>query len=169
MRIKEAPSSIFVRLFCFVPYILPILEGFQDFGELVLPDYPFGIMRMYKKTFMPYVAFYMEHGWVSMVIFMLLYYFIVSQKAPISFHRIIKFNTLHAIILYMITIVFANLFRLLPIGFKASLYGMMLCNTLFWFVLSTVLYSLWHAINATYPEIPVLSEGARMHLDFEVD
>lgn len=149
--------------------MLPLLEGFQDFGHIVLADYPFGVMKLYKKTLMGYVLYYSNNSWLSIIIFLLLYYFIVSSKAPITVHRILKFNTLQAIILYMVIVVFANVFRLLPISFKFGLYGMMVCNTLFWFVLSSVTYSLWHAFQGTYTQIPVISEGAKMHLDFGID
>nr|ARO91040.1 conserved hypothetical plastid protein [Flintiella sanguinaria] len=169
MKEKKNHISIIIRLFCVIPYLLPLLEGFQDFGHIVLADYPFGIMKLYKKTFMSYVIFYSNNPWLSIIIFFLLYYFIVSAKGPVPIHRILKFNTLQAIILYMVIIVFANVFRLFPVNFKFGLYGMMLCNTLFWFVLSTVFYSVWHALKGTYTQIPVISEGAKMHLDFGID
>lgn len=167
---KESKNiSIFIRLFSTFPYLLPLLEGFQDFGNLVLQDYPLNIFRIYKKTFLPYVAFYSNTPWLSIIIFFLLYYFIVSAKGPIPIHRLLKFNTLQAIILYMVIIVFANIFRLFPTGFKFSLYGSMVSNTLFWFVLTTVIYSFWHIFKGTYAQIPVISEGAKMHIDFGID
>nr|YP_010337863.1 hypothetical protein MW591_pgp167 [Timspurckia oligopyrenoides]UNJ17448.1 hypothetical protein [Timspurckia oligopyrenoides] len=166
MKKQQESVSLIIRLLCIVPYSLPLLEGFQDFGHNVIADYPFGIMKLYKKTLMPIVMYYSNNSWVSIVIFFVLYYFIVSPKSPIPIHRMLKFNTLQAIILYTLIIVLANIFRLLPADFRFWMYGSMLSNTLFWVVLSTVFYAISHALRGTYSQIPVISEGAKMHIDF---
>ena len=46
-----------------------------------------------------------------------------------------------------------------------SLYGLMLCNTLFWFVLSTIIYFVVKSIEGKYAKIPVISQAVRIQID----
>jgi len=56
-------------------------------------------------------------------------------------------------------------FRALPIEFRVSLYGLILCNTLFWFVLSTITYAISKSISGKYAKIPVISQAVRIQID----
>lgn len=148
-----------------LPYWLPLLEGLQNFGQQILPDYPFSLMSLYKKTLMPFVIFYVTHPALAFVTFFILYYLFVRPKSPLPNRPFIRFNVLQSILLFLINSLLGATFRALPIEFRMSLYGLMLCNTLFWFVLSTIIYSVVKSIEGKYAKIPVISQAVRIQID----
>lgn len=147
------------------PYALPLLEGLQNFGQQVLPDYPLNFMVIYKKTLMPFVIFYVTHPALAFVIFFVLYYLFVRAKSPLPNRPFIRFNVLQAILLFLINSLLGSAFRALPMEFKVSLYGLILCNTFFWFVLSTIIYSIFKSIQGQYAKIPVISQAVKIQID----
>lgn len=157
--------NIIDRIGSIFPYGLPLLEGLQNFGQQILPDYPFSIMSIYKKTLMPFVLFYVTHPALAFIVFFVLYYLFVRAKSPIPDRPFIRFNVLQAILLFLINSLLGATFRALPIEFRMSLYGLMLCNTLFWFALSTIAYSMFKALEGRYAKIPVISQAVRMQID----
>lgn len=148
-----------------IPYWLPLLEGLQNFGQQILPDYPFSVMSIYRKTLMPLVLFYVTHPALAFIVFFILYYLFVRAKSPVPDRPFIRFNVLQSILLFLINSLLGATFRALPIEFRVSLYGLMLCNTLFWFVLSTIVYSVIKAIEGRYAKIPVISQAVRIQID----
>nr|YP_009296082.1 hypothetical protein Schiz_134 [Schizymenia dubyi]AOM65017.1 hypothetical protein Schiz_134 [Schizymenia dubyi] len=153
------------KLASILPYWLPFLEGLQNFGQQVLPDYPLTIIMIYKKTVMPIVIFYVTHPTLAFIIFFALYYLFVRSKSPIPDRPFIRFNVLQSILLFLINSLLGATFRALPIEFRMSLYGLTLCNTLFWFVLSTITYSVIKSIQGKYTNIPVISQAVRIQID----
>nr|YP_009314016.1 Hypothetical protein ycf60 [Izziella formosana]SCW22270.1 Hypothetical protein ycf60 [Izziella formosana] len=152
--------------FCSIPaYWLPLLEGLQNFGQQILPDYPFSLMSLYKKTLMPFVIVYVTHPNWAFVVFFLLYYLFVRPKSPIPNRPFLRFNVIQAILLFLINSLLGATFRALPIEFRMSLYGLMLCNTLFWFVLLTITYSVIKSIQGKYAKIPVISQAVKIQID----
>ena len=147
------------------PYGLPLLEGLQNFGQQILPDYPFSIMSIYKKTLMPLVIFYVTHPALAFITFFVLYSLFVRSKSPIPNRPFVRFNVLQAILLFLINSLLGSAFRALPIEFRVSLYGLILCNTLFWFVLSTITYAIYKSISGKYAKIPVISQAVRIQID----
>nr|YP_009397781.1 hypothetical protein [Sonderella linearis]ARW66967.1 hypothetical protein [Sonderella linearis] len=162
---KNNSITIVDRLGSILPYGLPLLEGLQNFGQQILPDYPFNLMSLYKKTLMPLVIFYVTHPALAFIIFFVLYYLFVRTKSPIPNRPFIRFNVLQSILLFLINSLLGAAFRALPIEFRMSLYGLMLCNTLFWFVLSTIIYSIIKSIEGKYAKIPVISQAVRIQID----
>lgn len=147
------------------PYGLPLMEGLQNFGQQVLPDYPFSVMTLYKKTLMPLVIFYVTNPALAFITFFALYYLFVRSKSPIPNRPFIRFNVLQAILLFLINSLLGSAFRALPIEFRVSLYGLILCNTLFWFVLSTISYASFKALEGKYANIPVISQAVKIQID----
>lgn len=157
--------TILDRCSSILPYWLPLLEGLQNFGQQILPDYPFSIMNLYKKTLMPFVIFYVTHPALAFVTFFILYYLFVRAKSPVPDRPFIRFNVLQSILLFLINSLLGAMFRALPIEFRVSVYGLMLCNTLFWFVLSTIAYSVVKSIRGQYARIPVISQAVKIQID----
>jgi len=162
---KHKDITIIDRLGSILPYGLPLLEGLQNFGQQILPDYPFSLMGLYRKTLMPLVIFYVTHPELAFVIFFVLYYLFVRTRSPVPNRPFIRFNVLQSILLFLINSLLGAAFRALPIEFRMSLYGLMLCNTLFWFVLSTIIYSIIKSIQGKYAKIPVISQAVRIQVD----
>lgn len=161
----ENPITIIDRCGSILPYWLPLLEGLQNFGQQILPDYPFNLMSLYKKTLMPLVIFYVTHPALAFITFFVLYYLFVRAKSPVPNRPFIRFNVLQSILLFLINSLLGATFRALPIEFRMSLYGLMVCNILFWFVLSTIIYSILKSIQGKYSRIPVISQAVRIQID----
>nr|YP_009315653.1 Hypothetical protein ycf60 [Trichogloeopsis pedicellata]SCW24311.1 Hypothetical protein ycf60 [Trichogloeopsis pedicellata] len=153
------------RFFSIPAYSLPLLEGLQNFGQQILPDYPFSLMSIYKKTLMPLVIIYVTHPNWAFIIFLLLYYLFVRPNSPIPNRPFLKFNVIQALLLFLINSLLGATFRALPIEFRMSLYGLMLCNTLFWFVLLTITYSVIKSVQGKYAKIPVISQAVKIQID----
>nr|YP_009628746.1 hypothetical protein [Balbiania investiens]QBX88529.1 hypothetical protein [Balbiania investiens] len=164
-KVPNQNITIIDRCGSILPYWLPLLEGLQNFGQQILPDYPFSLMNLYKKTLMPLVIFYVTHPALAFMTFFILYYLFVRAKSPIPDRPFIRFNVLQSILLFLINSLLGATFRALPIEFRMSLYGLMLCNTLFWFVLSTIIYSVVRSIQGKYAKIPVISQAVRIQID----
>ena len=165
MNFDKSKVTLIDRIGSIVPYGLPLLEGLQNFGQQILPDYPFSIMQVYKKTLMPFVLFYVTHPALAFIVFFVLYYLFVRAKSPIPDRPFSRFNVLQSILLFLINSLLGATFRALPIEFRMSLYGLMLCNTLFWFVLVTISYAIFKAIEGKYAKIPVISQAVRIQID----
>lgn len=165
MTINQNKVTILDRCSSILPYWLPLLEGLQNFGQQILPDYPFSIMNLYKKTLMPFVIFYVTHPALAFVTFFILYYLFVRAKSPVPDRPFIRFNVLQSILLFLINSLLGAMFRALPIEFRVSVYGLMLCNTLFWFVLLTIAYSVSKSIKGQYAKIPVISQAVRIQIN----
>lgn len=163
--IKDASITLIDRCGSILPYWLPLLEGLQNFGQQILPDYPFSLMSLYKKTLMPFVIVYVTNPAWAFIIFFVLYYLFVRPKSPIPNRPFIRFNVLQSILLFLINSLLGATFRALPIEFRTSLYGLMVCNTLFWFVLLTITYSVIKSIQGKYAKIPVISQAVRIQID----
>nr|QCI06177.1 hypothetical protein [Dicranema revolutum] len=153
------------RFISMFPYGLPFFEGLQNFAPQILPDYPFGMMNIYKKTFMPIVIFYMSNPSIAFGTFFLLYYFFVRSHSPIPHRAFISFNALQSILLFLIHSLLGAIFRAFPIEFRTSIYGLTLCNTLLWFVIFTTIYSIIYSIAGKYSHIPIVSQAAKIHID----
>ena len=164
-NLRKTDISLIDRIGSTLPYWLPFLEGLQNFGQQILPDYPFSVMSVYKKTLMPLVLFYVTHPALAFIVFFVLYYLFVRAKSPIPDRPFIRFNVLQSILLFLINSLLGATFRALPIEFRMSLYGLMFCNTLFWFVLSTIFYSVIKALEGKYAKIPVISQAVRIQID----
>lgn len=160
--------TIIDRIGSILPYGLPLLEGLQNFGQQILPDYPFNVMNIYKKTLMPLVIFYVTHPALAFIIFFALYYLFVRAKSPIPDRPFIRFNVLQSILLFLINSLLGVTFRALPIEFRMSLYGLMLCNTLLWFVISTIIYSITKSIQGRYAKIPVISQAVTIQINNQI-
>nr|YP_010925678.1 Tic20 family protein Ycf60 [Neoporphyra dentata]WKD83910.1 Tic20 family protein Ycf60 [Neoporphyra dentata] len=160
----ESKTRLSIRLVSTIPYYLPLFEGLQNFGQYVLPDYPVAAIPLYKKIILPMLIFYMNHAVLGLVTFFALYYVLVRNKSPIPVHQLVRFNSMQSILLFLVGSLFGAVFRAFPIEFRISFIGLMVCNMMFWFVLSTITYSIVKAMQGKYSNIPVISEAVRIQI-----
>nr|NP_053970.1 hypothetical protein PopuCp175 [Porphyra purpurea]P51360.1 RecName: Full=Tic20 family protein Ycf60 [Porphyra purpurea]AAC08246.1 ORF203 [Porphyra purpurea] len=160
----ESKTRLSIRLVSIIPYYLPLFEGLQNFGQYVLPDYPVGAIPLYKKILLPMLIFYMNHAILGLVTFFALYYVLVRNKSPITVHQLVRFNSMQSILLFLVGSLFGAIFRAFPIEFRISFIGLTVCNMMFWFILSTITYSIVKAIQGKYSNIPVISEAVRIQI-----
>nr|UNJ16469.1 hypothetical protein [Boldiaceae sp.] len=164
-RKKTNTVLIATRLISILPYFLPFIEGIENFGLRVLPDYPFHVLRIYKKTLAPFVVFYMQNRNVNLISFLTLYFLIVNSKSPLAVSQFLRFNTLQALLIFLITTLLGSTFRALPIEFRVSLHGLLICNSCLWFIIGTIIYAIAKCFEGQYSNIPVISEAVRIQIE----
>lgn len=168
---ESAPDLVKVKINFFdrcmsaIPYALPLLEGLQNFGQISLPNYPFNIMSLYRRTLLPVVYFYVSYPALSLIIFFVLYYLFVRTKSPLPQRPFIRFNVLQSILLFLVNSLLGVTFRAIPTGLRTSAYGVLVCNTFLGFVLSTLIYSISKSLQGKYASIPVISQAVHMQFD----
>nr|YP_010337098.1 hypothetical protein MW575_pgp177 [Pseudoerythrocladia kornmannii]UNJ16683.1 hypothetical protein [Pseudoerythrocladia kornmannii] len=164
---KQDPNRIAIstRLLCILPYFLPLLEGCEHFATRIILDYPFQMVTLYRHILWPMVRFYIENRFVNFVSFLTLYFLLVSSKSPLPVSAFLRFNTLQALLIFLITTILGVTFKALPIEFRTSLYGTMLCNMFFLFIFYTISYSLLQALQGKYSDIPIISEAVRIQIN----
>jgi len=164
---QQDPNHIAIptRLICILPYFLPLLESCEHFAGRVIPDYPFKIIRLYRHILKPMVKFYTENRFVNFISFLTLYFLLVSSKSPLPVSDFLRFNTLQALLIFLITTILGVTFKALPMEFRLALYGGMVCNMFFLFIFYTISYSLIKALAGKYADIPVISEAVRIQIN----
>nr|QUE28939.1 Ycf60 [Madagascaria erythrocladioides] len=164
---KENTNQVLLstRFISILPYFLPLLEGCEHFAQRVTPDYPFKIVRLYRQILKPMVVFYTENRFVNFISFLTLYFLLVSSKSPLPVSKFLRFNTLQALLIFLITTILGVTFKALPVEFRMSLYGGIICNTFFLFILYTIGYSLLKIGEGEYADIPVVSEAVNIQIN----
>nr|QUE29904.1 Ycf60 [Erythrocladia irregularis] len=153
------------RLLCIVPYFLPLLESFDHFAGRIMADYPQDLVRKYKLMFRPIVEFYTQNRLVNFVSFLMLYFLLVSSKSPIRVHPFLRYNTLQALLTFLVTTILGVAFRIFPKEIKRSIYGGIISNTFFLTVAYIIVYALIQALRGKYADIPIISEAVRIQIN----
>nr|YP_009402815.1 hypothetical protein [Compsopogon caeruleus]ARX96164.1 hypothetical protein [Compsopogon caeruleus] len=154
-----------IRFISILPYFLPFLEGVENFGLKVLSDYPFHFLKFYKKTIAPFVVFYVENRSVNLITFLTLYFLIVNSKSPLAVSQFLRFNTLQALLIFLLTTLIGSMFRSLPMEFRVSLYGLIICNSFLWLITGIILYAITKCFEGKYSRIPVISEAVKIQIE----
>ena len=165
INVLDEHKNIFDRFTSTLIYTLPVLEGLQNFGHYLFPDYPYNIMRIYKHTLMPVVFFYVKHPTFVIIIFFTLYYLFVRMKSPFPDRPFIRFNVMHAMLIFLITSLMGAVVRSVPIEFRASVGGKFICNIMFWCITYSLVYTIFKCVKGQYARIPVISHAVRKQLN----
>nr|YP_009369983.1 conserved hypothetical plastid protein [Boldia erythrosiphon]ARO90671.1 conserved hypothetical plastid protein [Boldia erythrosiphon] len=162
---KKNNILVRTRFISILPYFLPFMDGIENFGLRVLPDYPFRILKAYRLILAPLMTMYIENRHINLISFLALYFLIVNSSSPLPTSEFLRFNTLQALLLFLITALLGSSFRALPIEFKTSLTGLLICNSCFWFISGIVIYAIVKCCKGEYSRIPVISEAVRIQVE----
>ena len=119
-----------------------------------------------KSIYINYIAkltsFYIENIYLSFALMVGI--FIICSRGTIPITKYLRFNVLQAILLNIICSCISSIFPLLPVGLRESSIGLLVASSLYFCIITLILYSALLIIFGRYPKIPVLSDAARLQL-----
>lgn len=141
------------RIFASLPYLLPIISALP-FGTFLFRQFPaLGIILI---PLQPVLFIYSAIPFAGLVIFFLLFLLVVRNERIIHF---IRFNTMQAILLDILLVLFNLLFEILLPGLGTNLVTETLLNIVFLGTVAACGYSIVQSLLGRYAEIPTLSEA----------
>lgn len=146
-------TSVTDRIFASLPYLLPIISVLP-FGRFLFEQFPaLGIILI---PLQPVLFLYSTIPFAGLVIFFLLFLLVVRNEKIIHF---IRFNTMQAILLDIVLVLFSLLFDILLRGLGTNLVTETLFNIVFLGTVAACGYSIVQSLLGRYAEIPTLSEA----------
>jgi uncharacterized membrane protein len=145
------------RIFASLPYLLPLIEGLLQFGQL-LQQFP--SLQFLFLPLIPVIALYRSLGsWGSLIIFFVLFLAVVRNERISHF---IRFNAMQALLLDILLIIIGLILGFLqPVLGTSSLIVSTLMNLVFLAIVAACGYSMVRSLLGHYAEIPTLSEAAK--------
>ena len=144
------------RIFASLPYLLPLVEGLLQFGQLLQQFPPLQFLFL---PLIPVIALYRSLGsWGSLIIFFVLFLAVVRNERISHF---IRFNAMQALLLDILLILMGLFLGILqPVLGTSSLIVSTLVNLVFLAIVAACGYSMVQSLRGQYAEIPTLSEAA---------
>ena len=144
------------RIFASLPYLLPLIEGLLQFGQLLQQFPPLQFLFL---PLIPVITLYRSLGsWGSLIIFFVLFLAVVRNERISHF---IRFNAMQALLLDILLILIGLFLGILqPVLGTSSLIVSTLVNLVFLAIVAACGYSMVQSLLGQYAEIPTLSEAA---------
>lgn len=146
-------TSVKDRIFASLPYLLPIISVLP-FGTFLFGQFPF--LQILLIPLQPVLFIYSTIPFAGMVVFFLLFLLVVRNERIAHF---IRFNTMQAILLDILLILFRLALQILLRGLGTNLMTETLINIVFLGTVVTCGYSIVQSLLGRYAEIPTLSEA----------
>ena len=147
------------RIFSALVYLFPLVYALP-FGFLLFQQFP-----IIQPLIFPLVTLYMVTNslpFAGLIIFFALWLAVVRNDKVSYF---IKFNTMQAILLNLIAIIFSLIINVLLSGFgEQSLLVGTLNNTIFLGTVAACFYGIFRSVQGLYAEIPTLSDAANSQI-----
>lgn len=146
-------TSVKDRIFASLPYLLPIISALP-FGSFLFRQFPF--LQILLLPLQPVLLIYSSIPFAGLVVFFLLFLLVVRNERIAHF---IRFNTMQAILLDILLILFGLALQILLRGLGTNLITETLINIVFLGTVATCGYSIVQSLLGRYAEIPTLSEA----------
>ncbi len=146
-------TSVKDRIFASLPYLLPIISVLP-FGSFLFRQFPF--LQILLLPLQPVLLIYSSIPFAGLVVFFLLFLLVVRNERIAHF---IRFNTMQAILLDILLILFGLALQILLRGLGTNLITETLINIVFLGTVATCGYSIVQSLLGRYAEIPTLSEA----------
>lgn len=141
------------RIFACLPYLLPVIGVFPQ--SLYLTGL-FPLIGWMYFPLMPLVRIYYGVEYAGLIIFFALILLVIRNE---RINHFIRFNTMQAIILNIVSFLFGLLSRVLAAVGIQGLVTQTLGTTVFLGILVSVVYSVAQNFMGRYAEIPVISDA----------
>lgn len=146
-------TSVKDRIFASLPYLLPIISVLP-FGSFLFRQFPF--LQILLLPLQPVLLIYSSIPFAGLVVFFLLFLLVVRNERIAHF---IRFNTMQAILLDILLILFGLALQILLRGLGTNLITETLINIVFLGTVAACGYSIVQSLLGRYAEIPTLSEA----------
>ncbi|MBO9997613.1 MAG: hypothetical protein J7641_01175 [Cyanobacteria bacterium SID2] len=150
------------RLLSAATYLIPLMEGIM-FGTFLFKQFP--ILQVVLVPLIPLIRVYNSIPFGRLLIFFLLFFAVVRNE---NLDRFIRFNAMQSVLLSIVLSISSLILSLFVSGLQQSspLLLETLVNTLFLGVIAAVVYSLVQCLRGHYPELPALSDAAKMQVPY---
>lgn len=142
------------RIFASLVYLLPLIDVLP-FSQVFFEQFP--QLSLIYAPLLPLIQIYYGFPFAGMIIFFVLFLAVVRNDRISHF---IRFNTMQAILIDILLILFGLLLRIILQGMGMNLITETLYNVIFLGTLAACFYSVIQSALGRYAEIPTLSEAA---------
>ncbi|MEQ8975398.1 MAG: Tic20 family protein [Coleofasciculus sp. C1-SOL-03] len=146
-------TTVKERIFAALPYLLPLIYGFQ-FGLTLLLQFP--VLGFIYLPLQPLMSIYYSNPFIGLIVFFVLFLAVVRNERIAHF---IRFNTMQAILLDILLVLCSFAIDILGRGLGDSFFMETLNNVIFLGTLAACFYSIVQSSLGRYAEIPTLSEA----------
>jgi uncharacterized membrane protein len=158
----SSSPSITDRILAALPYLLPVIVGLP-YGIQLITDFPiFGFLLVPLAPLLSvYGTLQSTIPFFGLIIFFALILLVVRNP---NISHFIRFNTMQAILLDIILVVFSLVLSLFDPSIFGNLIVSTLNNVLFLGMLAAVGFSLVQTFRGLYAEIPTISQAVHMQV-----
>lgn len=151
-------TTVSDRIFACLPYTLPLVDVLV-FGTFLIQQFP--ALSVIFVPLAPIIAIYGSIPFGSLVVFFALFFLVVrNERIP----HFIRFNTMQAILLDIVIILFGYLLRILSNVPGIEFAIQTLSTTIFLGIVVAVVYSVVQSLIGKYAEIPAISDAVYMQV-----
>lgn len=151
-------TTVSDRIFACLPYTLPLVDVLV-FGTFLIRQFP--ALSVIFVPLAPIIAIYGSIPFGSLVVFFALFFLVVrNERIP----HFIRFNTMQAILLDIVIILFGYLLRILSNVPGIEFAIQTLSTTIFLGIVVAVVYSVVQSLIGKYAEIPAISDAVYMQV-----
>lgn len=162
-RTDSLESNLFMLYLSVIPYGIPFLEAFNNFGKYTMPHLPISLQLFYNDYLRPVLeGSYIELNILYVILLFSQYIIFIQPKRLKKFTR---YHMLHSILVYLTTSLMGIIYWALPENFVQNLYGELVCDLCLLICMSMILHAVTKALIGHYCQIPVISEAVRIHLE----
>ena len=158
----SSSPSIPDRILAALPYVLPVIVGLP-YGIQLITDFPiFGFLLVPLSPLLSvYGTLASTVPFFGLIVFFALILLVVRNP---NISHFIRFNTMQAILLDIILVVFSLILSLFDPNLFGNLITSTLNNVLFLGMLAAVGYSIVQTFRGVYAEIPTISQAVHMQV-----
>ncbi len=158
----SSSPSITDRILAALPYVLPVIVGLP-YGIQLITDFPiFGFLLIPLSPLLSvYGTLAGTVPFFGLIVFFALILLVVRNP---NINHFIRFNTMQAILLNIILVVFSLVLGLFDPRVFGNLIVSTLSNVLFLGMLAAVGYSIVQTFRGVYAEIPTISQAVHMQV-----
>nr|YP_010335819.1 hypothetical protein MW631_pgp083 [Chroothece richteriana]UNJ14225.1 hypothetical protein [Chroothece richteriana] len=162
-RIDNKESNLVMLYFAVIPYGIPFLEAFNNFGKYTMPHLPVDLQLFYNEYIRPVLeGSYLDFNTFYVILLFSQYVIFIQPK---RLHKFTRYHMLHSILVYLITSLLGIIYWALPDNFTQNLYGELTCDLCLLICMSMIAHAFVKALFGHYCQIPVVSEAVRIHLE----
>jgi hypothetical protein len=159
------------RGLCIAALIFPFVEVSAYFGPKVFMTQDSQALKLfYTNNILKLSNFYAENTYLCFFVMIWVFVICSSGKLPFSSYidikmtKYLRYNVIQAILSNIVCSACGIIFSFLPLAIRESLIGLMLANSIYLGVILYMLYSSLLIFYGRYPQVPILSDAARLNV-----
>lgn len=163
MKIPSLLVPFLERSIAILAFIFPLMEISYFFGSKVFLNIENLSLKIFYYQYVAKLSGFYEAN-VYLVFILMVAIFIICSRGTIALTKFVRFNIIQAILINIICSCLGTIFAYVPIILRESVLGILLANFLYLGILYIILYSTLLILYGRYPNIPVISEAARLQV-----